>query len=232
MPPAASIISEASCISSVDQPLLRVACGGKIAQSHLVAGQKGKTAQVPGIAFNSLAQLVHQGQVVGILVRQVGAGPGRGCGLGLGLAGAAAIGILGGGQAFAHRHVRRSGHALTQVEQHGTSQQGGQQQHGHQRARPALGRTAARQALVGVQHLAPDLGAQALCVLRLDHAALEVAIDFAQLVPVHAQVIGGGRFGACGGPAAPDGRQNGKGDNRGEARGKSPEHRYPPFVLT
>jgi len=44
------------------------------------------------------------------------------------------------------------------------------------------------------QDPARDFGAQTLCLVLGDHAALEVALDLAKLVSVDAQIVSGGRF--------------------------------------
>lgn len=81
----------------------------------------------------------------------------------------------------------------------------------------------ARQRPVGTQHLAADFGAQAFGIGLVDDATRQIAVDFRQLIAIHAQIVSGGRFRRIG-AAAPERPQNGDGDDKGQGGGKQPEH--------
>ena len=81
---------------------------------------------------------------------------------------------------------------------------------------------------VGGQDLAADLDPQTLGIGGVDHAALKIALDLAQLIAIDAQIKGGGGIVRI--VAPPHQRcRNRDGDDGDKCGADDPEHRFPRF---
>lgn len=168
--------------------------GIQIAQPRLVPGQQGQPLNVIGALGHRFAQFVHQIDQLRIgLNRRRRIDP-LGIAFGHVLAGAAVIGVLGGGKAGGQWQIRGAGRALAQIQRDCTGNQRQQDQPGPQPVSHADHRAVLRHAAISIQNLAPDFGAQPLGVARADNAAFQIAVHFAQLIAINAQIKGCRRF--------------------------------------